>query len=42
MARKLNQKQKVWLNRFLEQHPEYKIREVWDGLDGDRYLRLEG
>jgi hypothetical protein len=38
---KLNPRQKRWLNKFLKEHPEYKLREVWDGLGGDRYLRLE-
>lgn len=42
MGRKLNPRQKAWLNKFLEQHPAYKLKEVWDGLSGDRYIRLEG
>lgn len=43
MARpRLNPPQKAWLNKFLSEHPEYKLREVWSGLDGERHLLLEG
>ncbi|HEY9782084.1 MAG TPA: hypothetical protein V6D09_18330 [Leptolyngbyaceae cyanobacterium] len=39
---RLNPRQRKWLNNFLKQHPEYKLREVWPGLGGDRYLQLDG
>ena len=39
---RLNPRQRKWLNNFLKQHPEYKLREVWPGLGGDRHLRLDG
>lgn len=39
---KLSPRQRKWLNNFLKQHPEYQLREVWSGLDGDALLRLEG
>lgn len=43
MARpRLNPRQKAWLSRFLASHPEYKLREAWSGLDGERHLLLEG
>ncbi len=39
---RLNPRQKKWLNKFLQEHPEYELKEVWDGLGGDALLRLEG
>lgn len=42
MGRKFNPRQKAWLNKFLASHPEYKLKEVWDGLDGERHLLLYG
>lgn len=39
---RLNSRQRKWLNNFLKQHPLYQLREVWPGLDGDRFLRLDG
>ncbi len=39
---RLNPRQRKWLNNFLKQHPEYKLREVWPGLGGDALLRLDG
>lgn len=39
---KLNPRQKRWLNKFLKEHPEYELKEVWSGLGGDALLRLEG
>ena len=39
---RLNPRQRKWLNNFLKQHPLYQLREVWPGLDGDRFLRLDG
>ncbi len=39
---RLNPRQKKWLNKFLKEHPEYKLREAWDGLGGDALLLLEG
>ena len=39
---RLNPRQIKWLNNFLKQHPEYRLREVWPGLGGDVFLQLEG
>ncbi len=39
---RLNCRQRKWLNNFLKQYPEYRLREVCPGLGGDALLQLEG
>lgn len=39
---RLNPRQKKWLSKFLSEYPWFKLRQVHEGLSGDRYLLLEG
>lgn len=39
---RLNKKQRVWRDRFLAKYPYYRIREIWEDLDGDRIIIFEG
>ncbi|MDV2994872.1 MAG: hypothetical protein N4J56_004526 [Chroococcidiopsis sp. SAG 2025] len=38
---RLNKKQRAWVEKFKQQHPDPRIREIYEGLSGDRIVTLE-
>jgi hypothetical protein len=38
---KLNKKQRTWVEKFQEQHPSAKVKDIWEGLSGDRIVTIE-
>lgn len=38
---KLNKKQRTWVEKFQEQHPGAKVKDIWEGLSGDRIVTIE-
>ncbi|RUS92897.1 hypothetical protein DSM106972_097920 [Dulcicalothrix desertica PCC 7102] len=38
---KLNKKQRTWVEKFQEQHPGAKVKDIWQGLSGDRIVTIE-
>lgn len=39
---RLNKKQRNWRDNFLRSYPYYRLREIWEDLDGDRILIFDG
>lgn len=38
---RLNKKQRAWVNSFVSSHPNARVRNIYDSLDGDRVVEIE-